>query len=120
MVLVSVSCRTANLSGQELRDETLNVDICYKFLVLMRTGTQPEGKRRTERSALISPEASDTHKIDVSAWELGKDAVILSYVEIDEVFLIPYPWNGEDTIRYYYDGEELWGERKTGRCRPLG
>lgn len=34
--------------------------------------------------------------------------------------LIPYPWNGEDTIRYYYDGEELWVNGKLVGAGPWG
>ncbi|TET23188.1 MAG: hypothetical protein E3J71_03165 [Candidatus Stahlbacteria bacterium] len=46
-------------------------------------------------------------KIDVTDWEIGKDALIFSRLQTDVMPMIAYPWQGEDTISYYYDGWEL-------------
>jgi hypothetical protein len=41
--------------------------------------------------------------IDVSGWKEGEDAVII----YGEHTIIPYPWNGEDTIMYSYTNDHL-------------
>jgi hypothetical protein len=53
-------------------------------------------------------EKPDTQTIDVTWWEEGEDAVVLFDGQIDLVYTIPYPWHGEDTIFYSYDGDNLW------------
>lgn len=52
--------------------------------------------------------------IDVTWWEEGKDAVVLFDGQIDLVYTIPYPWHGEDTIIYSYDGDYLWVRTRPG------
>jgi len=46
--------------------------------------------------------------VDVTWWEEGEDAVVLYCSQTDWVAIIPYPWSGEDTIIYNYDGDYLW------------
>lgn len=46
-------------------------------------------------------------RIDISYWEIGKDALIFFCLQTDVVPMIAYPWQGEDTIYYYYDGSGL-------------
>ncbi len=46
--------------------------------------------------------------VDVTWWEEGKDAVIIHGAHT----IIPYPWQGEDTIIYAYDGDYLWVRTK--------
>jgi hypothetical protein len=47
---------------------------------------------------------SRVQTINVTWWEEGKDAVIIH----GDHTIIPYPWHGEDTIIYAYDGDYLW------------
>ncbi len=46
--------------------------------------------------------------VDVTWWEEGRDAVIIHGAHT----IIPYPWQGEDTIIYAYDGDYLWVRTK--------
>jgi len=46
--------------------------------------------------------------VDVTWWEEGRDAIIIHGAHT----IIPYPWQGEDTIIYAYDGDYLWVRTK--------
>lgn len=46
--------------------------------------------------------------VDVTWWEEGRDAIIIHGAHT----IIPYPWQGEDTTIYAYDGDYLWVKTK--------
>ncbi|MBN2380774.1 hypothetical protein JXM67_13325 [candidate division WOR-3 bacterium] len=51
-------------------------------------------------------------KIDVTDWEEGRDAVPFMSCSVGDVDMVCYPWQGEDTIIYSFDGDSLWINQK--------
>jgi len=62
------------------------------------------------------PPLEDLRLIDASDWERGMDGVVFIFSETDVHPVIPYLWQGEDTVVYFYDGEYLW---VNGKLRGL-
>jgi len=58
------------------------------------------------------PRPTDVIVLDVTDWDPGKDALVFIRNELDVFPIIPYLWQGEDTIFYTFSGKrELWINR---------
>ncbi|MCK4334096.1 hypothetical protein KAX06_04840 [candidate division WOR-3 bacterium] len=62
------------------------------------------------------PPLENLRLIDANDWERGMDGVVFIFSETDVHPVIPYLWQGEDTVAYFYDGEYLW---VNGKLRGL-
>ncbi len=58
------------------------------------------------------PRPTDVIVLDVTDWEPDKDALVFVRSGVDVTYIIPYTWQGEDTIYYTYDGSYLWINRR--------
>ena len=58
------------------------------------------------------PDPKDVIVLDVTDWRVGKDALVFVRSGVDVTYIIPYTWQGEDTIYYTYDGSYLWINRR--------
>ena len=53
------------------------------------------------------PPLENLRLIDASDWERGMDGLVFIFSEVDVHPVIPYLWQGEDTVAYFFDGEYL-------------
>ncbi|TKJ41944.1 hypothetical protein CEE36_07770 [candidate division TA06 bacterium B3_TA06] len=58
------------------------------------------------RWLVIEDEWGDVvREIDVADWEVGEDVILFVYHASHAPYIMPYFWQGEDTIVYFYDFE---------------
>ena len=84
----------------------LGVLACKKESEVTASAVQDAPQPRELVLIRRDPHMDEPHiqTIDVTWWEEGEDAVIIH----GDHTIIPYPWHGEDTIIYAYDGDYLW------------
>ncbi len=82
-----------------------SITFCKKEMEITSSAVQDAPEPRTLVLIRDEPymEKPYVKIIDVTGWEEGEDAIVI----FDSHIMIPYPWNGEDTIMYSYTNNHL-------------